>query len=101
MIMIEEIEDGINPYLIEKIIETLSSIAHQEAKQFILTTHNPLILDWMLVEGIYLLYREKESGQVRAKRFSESSTVVDNLDYMNPGEIWIAFDQETIISTSH
>jgi predicted ATPase len=94
MIMIEEIEDGINPYLIEKIIETLSSIAHQEAKQFILTTHNPLILDWMLVEGIYLLYREKESGQVRAKRFSESSTVVDNLDYMNPGEIWIAFDQE-------
>jgi predicted ATPase len=94
--MIEEIEDGINPYLIEKIVETLMNIAQSEAKQFILTTHNPLILDWMLVEGIYLLYRNKESGQVRAKRFSESSTVTNNLDYMNPGEIWINFDKETI-----
>ncbi|MCK5524350.1 MAG: ATP-binding protein [Thiomargarita sp.] len=99
--MIEEIEDGINPYLIEKIVETLMSIAQSEAKQFILTTHNPLILDWMLVESIYLLYRNEESGQVRAKRFSDSSTVINNLDYMNPGEIWINFDKETIVSTSN
>ncbi|MDM8560338.1 ATP-binding protein [Candidatus Parabeggiatoa sp. HSG14] len=99
--MIEEIEDGINPYLIEKIVETLMNIAQSEVKQFILTTHNPLILDWMLIEGIYLLYRNKESGQVRAKRFSDSSTVINNLDYMNPGEIWINFDKESIVSTSH
>ena len=98
--MIEEIEDGINPYLIEKIVETLMDIAKSEAKQFILTTHNPLILDWMFVESIYLLYRNKESGQIRAKRFSDSSTVINNLDYMNPGEIWISFDKDTIVSTS-
>jgi predicted ATPase len=98
--MIEEIEDGINPYLMEKIVETLMSIAQSEAKQFILTTHNPLILDWMLVESIYLLYRNKETGEVRAKRFSDSSTVLNNLDYMNPGEIWISFDKESIVSSS-
>ncbi|HIE00050.1 MAG TPA: DUF2813 domain-containing protein [Thiotrichaceae bacterium] len=98
--MIEEIEDGINPYLIEKIVETLMSIAQSEAKQFILTTHNPLILDWMCVESIYLLYRNKETGEVRAKRFSDSSTVLNNLDYMNPGEIWLSFDKESIVSTS-
>jgi predicted ATPase len=99
--MIEEIEDGINPYLIEKIVEALKLIAQSEAKQFLLTTHNPLILDWMLVESIYLLYRNKESGQVQAKRFSDSSTVINNLDYMNPGEIWINFDKDTIVSTSN
>ncbi len=71
------------------------------ALKFILTTHNPLILDWMLVESIYLLYRNEESGQVRAKRFSDSSTVINNLDDMNPGEIWINFDKDTIISTSN
>lgn len=98
--MIEEIEDGINPYLMEKIVETLMSIAQSEAKQFILTTHNPLILDWMCVESIYLLYRNKETGEVRAKRFSDSSTVINNLDYMNPGEIWLSFDKESIVSTS-
>jgi len=98
--MIEEIEDGINPYLMEKIVETLMSIAQSEAKQFILTTHNPLILDWMLVESIYLLYRNKKTGEVRAKRFSDSSTVLNNLDYMNPGEIWISFDKESIVSSS-
>jgi predicted ATP-dependent endonuclease of OLD family len=84
----------------EKIVETLMSIAQSEAKQFILTTHNPLILDWMLVESIYLLYRNKETGEVRAKRFSDSSTVLNNLDYMNPGEIWISFDKESIVSSS-
>jgi predicted ATPase len=80
--MIEEIEEGINPYLIEKIVETLSSIAESEGKQFILTTHNPLILDWMRVESIYLLYRNPENGEVRTKRFSDSSTVVNNLAFL-------------------
>ncbi len=100
-IMIEEIEDGINPYLIEKIVETLKSIVQSEAKQFILTTHNPLILDWIPVESIYLLYRNTESGQVQTKRFSDSSTVINNLDYMNPGEIWINFEKDTIVGTSN
>ncbi|EDN72422.1 ATPase [Beggiatoa sp. SS] len=94
--MIEEIEDGINPYLMEKIVETLMSIAQSEAKQFILTTHNPLILDWMCVESIYLLYRNKETGEVRAQRLSDSSTVINNLDYVNPCEIRLSFDKESI-----
>jgi predicted ATPase len=100
LMMIEEIEDGINPYLIEKMVEMLMSIAQSEAKQFLLTTHNPLILDWMLVESIYLLYRNEETGQVGAKRFSDSSTVINNLDYINPGEIWINFDKKTIINAN-
>lgn len=79
-------------------IETLISLAQTEAKQFILTTHNPLILDWMPVESIYLLYRNQENGQVQIKRFADSSTVINNLDYMNPGEIWINFDKKAIVS---
>jgi hypothetical protein len=34
----------------------------------------------------------------KAKRFADSSTVINNLDYMNPGEIWINFDKEAIVS---
>ncbi len=96
--MIEEIEDGINPYLMEKIVEMLTGLAKSKEIQFILTTHNPLILDWMLVENICLLYRNKE-GQVKTKRLSDSSTVIDNLDYMNAGEIWINFDVDTIVNS--
>lgn len=94
--MIEEIEDGINPNLAGEIIKTLIRVTENTNRQFILTTHNPLILDWVPVECIHFLYRNKD-GHAKQKTFNESPTVLQNLDYMNPGEIWINFEESELI----
>lgn len=96
-LMIEEIEDGINPNLAGEVIQTLLKVTENTNLQFILTTHNPLILDWTPVESIHLLYRNKD-GLTQQKRFSEIPKVKENLDYMNPGEIWINFENEELIA---
>ncbi|MGK0365148.1 MAG: putative ATPase [Saprospiraceae bacterium] len=96
ILLIEEIEDGINPNVAGEIIKTLLATSKNTNKQFILTTHNPLILDWMPVENIHYLYR-KEDGSTGQKTFKDSPTVLRNLDYMNPGEIWINFDEKEIL----
>ncbi|MFK7950509.1 MAG: AAA family ATPase [Saprospiraceae bacterium] len=94
--MIEEIEDGINPNLAGEVIKTLTKVTQETNRQFILTTHNPLILDWVDVASIHFLYRDKK-GFVKQKTFNELPTVLQNLDYMNPGEIWINFDKDELI----
>jgi predicted ATPase len=96
-ILIEEIEDGINPNLAGEVIKTLLKVTEDTNQQFILTTHNPLILDWVPVESIHFLYR-KPDGQVQQKKFKDSPIVLQNLDYMNPGEIWINFKEEELIA---
>lgn len=94
--MIEEVEDGINPNLAGEIIKTLIQVTENTNRQFILTTHNPLILDWVPIECIHFLYRDKD-GQAKQKTFKDSPTVLKNLDYMNPGEIWINFDESELL----
>ena len=94
--MIEEIEDGINPNLAGEIIKTLIQVTENTNRQFILTTHNPLILDWVPIECIHFLYRDKD-GKVKQKTFKDSPTVLKNLDYMNPGEIWINFEESELL----
>lgn len=96
--MIEEIEDGINPNLAGEMIKTLTKVTQETKRQFILTTHNPLILDWVDVASIHFMYRDK-NGFVKQKTFKELPTVLQNLDYMNPGEIWINFDENELIET--
>lgn len=96
-ILIEEIEDGINPNLAGEVIKTLLKVTETTQQQFILTTHNPLILDWVPVESIHFLYR-KPDGQIQQKKFKDSPIVLQNLDYMNPGEIWINFKEEELIA---
>jgi predicted ATPase len=95
-ILIEEIEDGINPNLAGEVIKTLINITQNTNRQFILTTHNPLILDWMPVDAIHFLYRDKD-GSAKQKTFKDSPTVLKNLDYMNPGEIWINFEESELL----
>jgi predicted ATPase len=94
-IMIEEIEDGIHPNLAGEVIKTLLKITESTNQQFILTTHNPLMLDWTPVESIHHLHRNEE-GQVEVKTFKDDITVMQNLDYMNPGEIWLNFEEEIL-----
>lgn len=58
LIIIEEPERNIHPYLISKIIDMMKDVSKE--KQIIITTHNPEILKHVSLEDILLISRDKE-----------------------------------------
>ena len=57
LVIIEEPERNIHPYLISKVVEMMKDAAQQ--KQLIVTTHNPEIVKYADLENILLVYRDK------------------------------------------
>jgi predicted ATPase len=57
--VLEEIEKGLHPYLMERVMEMISDAS--QLKQIIVTTHNSQLLDFINKNDLYLIYRD-ESG---------------------------------------
>lgn len=58
LIIIEEPERNIHPYLISKIVNVMKDISNK--KQIIVTTHNPEMVKYAGLENILLVSRDKE-----------------------------------------
>jgi predicted ATPase len=93
MLLLDEIENGINPYKTEDIVALL----RKTKRQIIITTHSPVILNDFKPEEIIFLWKDK-SGSVHAKQFFETEEMRDKLDYLNPGEIWENFGRDRILT---
>lgn len=87
-ILLEEIENGINPELVERLVEYLVSIR----QQVFVTTHSPLILNYLKDEqarkSVFLLFR-RANGSTGAVRFFEIPSVAERLESMGPGEAYL------------
>src|SRR5690606_17569636 len=94
-ILLEEIENGINPELVEKLVKYLSSVR----QQVFVTTHSPLILNFLEDEqakdSVFLLYRTR-AGATSAVRFFELPDVSSRLDFMGAGEAYLDVGLERI-----
>jgi ABC-type lipoprotein export system ATPase subunit len=86
-ILLDEIENGINPELIELLIDTLVQSPHQ----VMVTTHSPLILNYMnddiAQQGVVYLYKSPE-GYTRAVHFFIIPSMAKKLTVMGPGEVY-------------
>lgn len=58
LIIIEEIERNIHPYLMSRVVEMMKEASQH--KQIIVTTHNPEILKYTELENILLIGRDQE-----------------------------------------
>ena len=94
--LIDEIEDGINPEITEKLINTLKGFIRETGCQIIVTSHSPVILNYFDDDSIQFMWRD-ELGIIRAKPMFQTKAMKEHLDYMNPGEIWLNFAKETIL----
>ncbi len=87
-ILLEEIENGINPELVQRLVSYLVSAR----QQVFVTTHSPLILNYLDDEqakkSVFLLYRRK-NGSTRAVRFFDIPDVASRLESMGPGEAYL------------
>jgi predicted ATPase len=95
-ILIDEIENGVNPYITEKIIDLLRDISNTQGRQIIFTTHSPVILNDIRPEEIVFLWKDK-NGAARCKKMFSTEEMQKALEFLNPGEIWENFGNNVIL----
>ena len=86
-ILLDEIENGINPELIELLLDNLVQSPHQ----ILVTTHSPLILNFLdddiAQQGVVYLHKTPD-GHTRAIRFFSIPSMAEKLSVMGPGEAY-------------
>ncbi len=87
-LLFDEIENGINPELIEYLIDHLV----KSPDQILVTTHSPMILNFMEDDvakaGVHYLYKTQE-GYTRSIRLFDIPSLAKKLEFMGPGEAFI------------
>jgi predicted ATPase len=97
MVSLDEIEDGINPYMTEKVVSLLRDLNDKQGRQIIITTHSPVILNDFNPEEIVFLWKDK-NGSAHSRKFFETEEMRKSLDFLNPGEIWENYGKDAILS---
>jgi len=96
LLMLDEIENGLNPYITTKIVELLYEFTSQTKHQLLLSTHSSLMLDDFKPEDIIYVYRDND-GRIKAKKVFNTKKIKTFLDYMSPGEIWINLTEKELL----
>lgn len=88
VLLFDEIENGINPELVERLMDYLVSMK----QQVFVTTHSPMILNYLddevARESVFFLYRSNE-GWTRCRRFFDIPRISTKLNEMGPGEAFV------------
>ncbi|QTA79654.1 AAA ATPase-like domain-containing protein [Desulfonema limicola] len=97
IILLEEIENGINPNHVEILSHDLQDISKLRNRQIILTTHNSVLLDYFPEDSIVFLWRN-EDGTVNCGDMFAAKILKEQLEYMYPGEVWLNMNNDEIIN---
>lgn len=91
LVLLDEIENGINPEIVEKLVDTLVNAR----QQIVVTTHSPMILNYLEDEvarkSVRYIYKNA-AGETKARPFFEISSVQNKLAYMGAGEAYVDTD---------
>ncbi|MDR0718521.1 MAG: AAA family ATPase [Treponema sp.] len=96
VIMVDEIENGINPYLTEGIHKLLSDITKKGGRQVVFTTHSPIVLDYIKPDNIIFLWKD-HAGIVRCGKMFTKKRMKTLLEALNPGEVWVNLNTDEIL----
>lgn len=98
LFMADEIENGINVNYLENLIKILKEACAKKQQQFIMTTHSTVFADYMDPKEMVYLFREDESGWVKAVSLFELPTFKERLKNFYPGEILLNLSNEEILA---
>jgi hypothetical protein len=86
-LLLDEIENGVNPELIEFLVDQLVAAR----PQVLITTHSPMVLNYMednvAIEGIIYIYKQP-NGATKAIRLFDIPFMRKKLEVMGPGEVY-------------
>lgn len=91
LILLDEIENGINQEIIESLVDTLVA----SAQQMLITTHSPLILNYMSDEvarqSVQFIYKNLD-GESKIRPFFDIPRINEKLRCMGPGDAFVDTD---------
>ena len=94
-LLFDEIENGINPELIEYLVDMLVRCENQ----IMVTTHSPMILNYLEDEvarkGVIYLYKNSK-GATQSIRLFDIPSMAKKLKFMGPGEVFVDTDLTTL-----
>ncbi len=97
VMLLDEIENGINLDYAEKIIRILEKNCEEKKNQLIVTTHSPIFLDYVDKENIRYMYRDGETGNCRSSSLTKNRELNDKMQYLYPGELFMNMSNNDII----
>ncbi|MET3181718.1 UNVERIFIED_ORG: putative ATPase [Variovorax guangxiensis] len=87
-VLFDEIENGINPELMQKLVQLLLGAK----RQVIVTTHSPLVLNYLpdavAREAVLLLFRNS-AGNTKVVRLFDLPSTQKKLTLLGPGEVFV------------
>lgn len=88
LVLLDEIENGINPEIIEKLVDMLVAAR----QQIIVTTHSPMILNYLedktARESVQFVYKNPQGG-TKVRKFFDIPEVGNKLEFMGAGEVFV------------
>ena len=99
MILLDEVEDGINVANIQLFVEYLHKYIKQQEEQVVVTTHSSVVMDYVEPSEIRYFYRD-EKGFTRCKNFMDIPNAKKQLDFLYPGEIILNSSEEELLADS-
>ncbi|MCF4150899.1 AAA family ATPase [Dethiosulfovibrio sp. F2B] len=91
ILLFDEIENGINPEVMERLVQRMV----ESHRQVIVTTHSPMILNYLSDEvaerSVILLYKNRD-GHTKSTRFFDLPDVKKKLTLLGPGEVFLDSD---------
>jgi predicted ATPase len=88
LLLLDEVENGINPEIIEALVDLLVT----SPVQTIVTTHSPMILNYLTDEvarqSVQFVYKNPQ-GQTRIRPFFAQESTRAKLAWMGPGEAFV------------
>jgi predicted ATPase len=92
-LLLDEIENGVNPELIEFLVDELVGAI----PQVLITTHSPMVLNYLeddtAIEGVIYIYKSK-NGATQATRLFDIPSMRKKLTVMGAGEVY----EDTILT---
>lgn len=91
MLLLDELENGINQEMVETLVDTLL----QSPQQLLVTTHSPLLLNFLpddvALRAVLLAYKTP-AGETRIRRFFDVPRMAAKLQGMGPGDALVDTD---------
>jgi predicted ATPase len=84
LILIDEIEDGIEPHILPELIDNLSQ---EQLPQLIMTSHSPVLVNRFEPKAVRFIARTKTGAAISAG-FDEIKQIQQDFEYQGAGEIW-------------
>jgi predicted ATPase len=96
VLLLEDFEDGLDPFTLERVASWLLSLWPERGCQVILTTHSPHLLKFFPLSALLLVSRQQEKGSTFRKP-AQSKDLVRMSGYTSPGSLFVAGDIERLM----